>query len=85
MSFKNIQKDVNDWTRQFKYPYWQPLEILARATEEIGELSRELNHRFGPKKKKNNEQIQEISEKIGDIIFALVRLANSQKIDLDQS
>ena len=82
---KKIQKQVDDWVQQYKVPYWQPLEIMARITEETGELARELNHRFGPKKKKSQEDKKEVGEEIGDMIFSLACLANSLNIDLEKS
>jgi NTP pyrophosphatase (non-canonical NTP hydrolase) len=45
MSFKDAPRDVDEWVKQFKTPYWPPLSILARITEEVGELSKELNDR----------------------------------------
>lgn len=85
MSLKQTQKDVDDWAQQFKAPYWQPLEIMARLTEETGELAREINHRWGPKKKKSMEEKKELEDEMGDIIFTLCCLANSQKIELDEA
>ena len=82
---KKIQKQVDDWVKQLKIGYFKPLEILARLTEEVGELAREINHRFGPKKKKATEESKEIGDEIGDIIFTLTCLANSLNIDLDKS
>ena len=82
---KKIQKQVDEWVRQYKIGYFKPLEILARLTEEVGELAREINHRFGPKKKKATEGNKEIGDEIGDIIFTLTCLANSLKINMDKS
>ena len=58
---------------------------MARLTEETGELAREINHKFGPKKKKATQEKKEIGDEIVDIIFTLVCLANSLNIDLDES
>lgn len=80
---KDVQRQVDEWAQQFKIPYWQPLEIMVRLTEETSELAREINHRFGPKKKKLDEAMGDAGEEIGDIIFTLTCLANSLKIDLD--
>lgn len=80
---KDIQKQVDQWISQYKIGYFKPLEILARLTEETGELAREVNHLFGPKKKKPSEETQELGDEIGDIIFTLACLANSLNIDLD--
>lgn len=84
MSLKNIQKDVDKWVNQYKIGYWKPHEILARLTEETGELAREINHIYGPKKKKSSEDTKELGEEMGDIIFTVCCLANSKNIDLDE-
>ena len=78
------QKQVDEWVSQFKIGYFQPLEILARLTEEVGELAREVNHRYGPKKKKSTEDSVELNDEMGDIIFTLCCLANSLNLDLDE-
>jgi NTP pyrophosphatase (non-canonical NTP hydrolase) len=81
---KNVQEEVEQWVQQYKIGYFKPLEILARLTEETGELARELNHRFGPKKKKDTEDTKDIEDEVGDIIFTLACLANSLGLDLDR-
>lgn len=81
---KKIQKQVDDWVKQYKIGYFKPLEILARLTEEVGELAREINHRYGPKKKKSTEELSEVGDETADIIFTLACLANSLNIDLDK-
>ncbi len=79
-----MQKQVDEWTQGLKVPYWQPLEILARLTEETGELAKELNIRFGAKKKKPTDQTAEVEDEIGDILFTVACLANSLDLDLDR-
>lgn len=85
MTFEYMQKTVDQWTSQFTPQYWTPLEIMARLTEETGELAREVNHLYGPKPKKPTEDKRELGEEIGDIIFTLICLANSQGINIDES
>lgn len=80
---KGYQKEVDNWVSQYKIGYFKPLEILARLTEEVGELAREVNHRFGPKQKKSSEELKELGDEMADIIFTLICLANSLDIDLD--
>lgn len=83
MALKDCQDEVAKWTSQFEPQYWQPHEILARLMEEVGELAREINHLYGPKKKKESEDKHELGDEIADVIFTLCCLANSQGIDLD--
>jgi len=63
MSLEDIQKQVDEWTEQFEPQYWPALEMLARLTEETGEVARELNHMYGTKKKKPTEDF-EIDEEL---------------------
>lgn len=83
--FKEIQKQVDDWIQTYTPGYWNPHEILARVTEETGELAREINNLYGPKHKKSSEGTKEIGDEIADILFTLLCLANSKNIDLDES
>lgn len=85
MSFRDEQREVDEWISQFEEGYWQPLSMLARITEETGELARELNHRFGEKPKKKEEPAQDVGEEISDVIFVLLSLANSLEIDMDEA
>ncbi len=83
MSFAEAQREVDDWISQFEEGYWKPLSMLARVTEEVGELARILNHEYGEKPKKPGEAPQEVAEEIADIVFVLLSLANSLGIDMD--
>ena len=85
MGMKKIQKKVNDWVTKQKMGYWKPLETLARLSEETGEVARELNHQFGPKKKKISESNNNIGDELADVIFTICCLANSLEIDLDKA
>jgi NTP pyrophosphatase (non-canonical NTP hydrolase) len=48
-------------------------------------LAREINHRFGQKTKKAGEAEGDMALELGDILFVVICLANSQQIDLDQA
>ena len=82
MELKEAQARVDAWIGQFEEGYWPPLANLARLTEEVGELARLMNHRFGPKRKKPDEADQDPGEELGDILFVLLVIANEQGIDL---
>jgi len=85
MSFAPIQKDVDDYISQFKEGYFPPLEMLARLTEELGELARALSYRTGFKKLKGGEKADDVEDELCDVIFVAVCLANSLSIDLDHA
>ena len=78
-----FQAEVDSWIQEVGGGYWSPHVNLARIAEEVGELARLLNHQYGPKPKKPNEQAQELGEELADILFAVICLANSEGIDLE--
>ena len=84
-SMKEMQTEVDDYIGQFKTGYFSPLANLARLTEEVGELSREINHVYGEKKKKASEDDNTIKAELGDNLFVLMCIANSLDIDLTES
>lgn len=51
-SMQMMQQEVDNYISQFKAGYFSPLANLARLTEEVGELAREINHYHGEKQKK---------------------------------
>lgn len=85
MSFKPEQEQVDAWISQFEEGYFAPLPMLARLTEEVGELSRALMHQYGGKKPKAGEDPGDVGGEIADAIFVLICLANSLGIDLDET
>ena len=86
MSLEKFQKDTDQWTEQFEPQYWPPHEVLAQMTEELWEISREINHLHWVKKKRENvEQIkQNLWQELADLLFAISCMANSHNIDLGQ-
>ena len=84
LSLARAQQIVDRWIRE-NGGYWPPLANLARLVEEVGELSRELNHRHGPKRKKSGEPEQDLSLELADVLFVLIALANEQGVDLDDA
>ncbi|MGJ7919999.1 nucleotide pyrophosphohydrolase [Neobacillus sp. LXY-4] len=82
---KQLQEEVDAYIGQFKEGYFSPLAMLARMTEELGELAREVNHYYGEKPKKATEEPKEIEEELGDMLFVLICMANSLNIDLESA
>jgi NTP pyrophosphatase (non-canonical NTP hydrolase) len=85
VELKEAQRLVDEWISQFEEGYWPPLVNLARLTEEVGELARELNHRYGAKVKKEDEPDRDLALEMADVLFVLLALANEQGIDLDDA
>ncbi|MGV3488105.1 MAG: nucleotide pyrophosphohydrolase [Tuberibacillus sp.] len=80
-----MQTEVDKYIGQFKEGYFSPLALMARLTEELGELAREINHYYGEKPKKKTEKEYTVEEELGDLLFVVICLANSLKINLTES
>ncbi len=83
MSLEDYQKKIDSSLQNFKKPYWHPLSQFARIVEEVGEVSRILNHKFGDKPIKTTEKLGSLEDELADVIYSIICLANSQKIKLD--
>ncbi|EOH80500.1 MULTISPECIES: nucleotide pyrophosphohydrolase [Enterococcus] len=84
-TMKIMQQEVDDYIQQFKTGYFSPLGQMARLTEEVGELAREVNHHYGEKAKKDSEQPKTVQEELGDVLFVTIIMANSLDIDLTEA
>jgi len=85
-SLNQICEEVDAWINQFEEGYWPPLSMLASVMEEVGEISREINSLEKFKKKKNDQdEIQRISEELGDLLYSVICISNYYKIDLEDS
>jgi NTP pyrophosphatase (non-canonical NTP hydrolase) len=85
MTLADAQRRVDAWVPQFEEGYFHPLTNLARLAEEVGELAREINHRYGQKTKKAEEPEGDVGMEMADIIFVLVCMANREGIDLQEA
>lgn len=84
-TIQEMQKEVDQYISQFKEGYFSPLALMARMTEELGELAREVNHYYGEKPKKSTEKEKTVEEELGDVLFVLICFANSLEIDLEEA
>ncbi|TFG03834.1 MAG: nucleotide pyrophosphohydrolase [Promethearchaeota archaeon] len=82
LSLDDMQNLVNEWIQKHG-GYWTPLSMLSASIEELGEISREINHLegFKPKKyKRKNES--ELDEELADLLFSIICIANYYDINL---
>lgn len=80
-----LQKRVDQYISQFKEGYFSPLAMIARFSEEVGELAREVNHVYGEKPKKDTEDDNSIENELGDLMFVMLTFANSLNIDIAEA
>lgn len=84
-SLQSMQTEIDEYISQFKVGYFSPLAQMARLTEEVGELAREVNHYYGEKQKKTSEGVKPVSEELADVLVVTLMMANSLEIDLTQA
>lgn len=82
ITLREAQAAIDAWIKE-NGGYWPPLSLLARLTEETGEVAREYNHRFGSKRKKASEGEADLAGELGDVLFITLCMANEQGIDLE--
>ena len=85
MNIEQMQLEVDSWIRSDGKGYWEPLSMMARLTEETGEMARILNHAYGGKKKKPTETHSSIEGELGDLLFTIICMANAFDVDLEQA
>ena len=83
MELIEAQSKVNELIMNYG-GYWQELSMLARLTEEVGELSRAMNIKFGQKKSKFEGDGKELNEELADTLFTILALANQLNINIDK-
>ena len=84
MDIKETQKKVDKRIKDLG-GYWQPLSMLARLVEEVGELSRAINIKHGEKRSKNENDGREINKELADVVFTIFAIANNLGIDIEEA
>lgn len=84
MTLEEMQQRVDQYISQFKVGYFSPLALMARLSEEVGELAREVNHQYGEKPKKPGEEEGSIGMELADCLFVITCMANSLGIRLEE-
>jgi NTP pyrophosphatase (non-canonical NTP hydrolase) len=85
LTLKEMQQEVDQYIGQFKEGYFNPMTLVVRLSEELGELAREVNHHYGEKPKKKEEEEGSIALELADMMFVITCMANSLNIDLEDS
>ncbi len=84
LTLTQLQSRVDAYIGQYEEGYFPPFEMLARLAEEVGELSREVQHVYGHAKKKQTDQ-NNIEQETGDLFFTLICFANAHGIQLEDA
>lgn len=83
LTFSEAAQGVHAFISQFEEGYFPPLLMLARLTEETGEIARVLAHQNG-KTPKPGEDVGDLEMELADLLFVTLCLANEQGLSLER-
>ena len=83
MTFEQVSERVDRYISQFREGYFPPLLMLARLTEEVGEVARVIAHQNG-KTPKSGEEVGDLELELADLLFVMVCMANERGVNLER-
>ena len=83
MDIKDAQKKVDELILHYG-GYWDPLSMMARLTEENGEVARAMNIKHGGKKAKSKDDGRDIEKELSDLLFTILAISNLEKVNIDK-
>jgi len=79
MTLADLQQAVDRWITDHG-GYWDKFQILARLSEELGEIASALQRLEGLRPRKTEVDLE---GEVGDLLFTLAAFANLNGIQLD--
>lgn len=83
LTFEQAKQQVDAYISQFETGYFPPLLMLARLSEETGEIARVIAHQNG-KTPKKGEEAGDLEMELADLLFVMICMANQQGLSLEQ-
>ncbi len=83
LTFENAARRVDAYISQFEEGYFPPLLMLARLTEETGEVARVIAHQSG-KTPKKGEDVGDLELELADLLFVMLCMANERGLNLER-
>ncbi|MPY66276.1 nucleotide pyrophosphohydrolase [Deinococcus sp. SDU3-2] len=83
LTFEDARRRVDAYISQFEEGYFPPLLMLARLTEETGEIARVIAHGNG-KKPKPGEDPGDLEMELADLLFVMLCLSNERGLSLER-
>jgi NTP pyrophosphatase (non-canonical NTP hydrolase) len=80
MNLNDVQGAVDAWIKAHG-GYWDKFQILARLTEELGEVASALQRVEGLRPRKTEV---DLGSEVGDLLFTLAAFANVNDLNLSE-
>ena len=81
MTLDQVQENVDEFVTAHG-GYWDEFQILARLTEELGEVASALQRNAGLRPRKVEVDLE---GEVGDLLFTIAAFANKTGIRLDEA
>lgn len=85
MTIQEVQKQVDDWIKQYGVRYFNELTNTAMLMEEVGEVARIMARRYGEQSEKESDKQKDLGDEMADVLFVLICLANQTGINLEEA
>lgn len=84
LTLADLQKQVDNWIKEYGVRYFNELTNMAILTEEVGELARVMARKYGEQSFKEGEK-ENLEEEIADVLWVLTCIANQTGVDLTEA
>ena len=82
MTVKEAQELVDNWIKKYGVRYFSELTNMAILTEEVGELARIMDRKYGDPSFKEGEQ-DNLDVDMAEVFWVLICWANHTGVDLN--
>ena len=84
MTIKEAQERVDAWIKEYGVRYFDEMTNMAILTEEVGEVARIMDRRYGEQSFKKGEK-SDLGDELSDVLWVLICIANQTGIDLTEA
>jgi NTP pyrophosphatase (non-canonical NTP hydrolase) len=84
MEINQLQKQVDNWIKQYGVRYFDELTNMAILSEEVGEVARIISRKYGEQSFKKSDNTN-LGEELADVLFVILCLANQTDTDLQKA
>lgn len=82
ITIEEAQKQIDHWIKTVGVRYFSELNNLGQLMEEVGEVARIMIRTYGDQSFKKSDEKYDLTEKLADVLFTLICIANQTGIDL---
>lgn len=85
LTIREAQRKVDRWIKDIGVRYFSEVSNTVQLAEEVGEVARIVNRKYGEQSFKNGETEGDLADELADVMFVVCCLANQTGIDLTEA